>query len=128
MADLRIHLPGALDPKKAGSNLSKTLRKKVSEGITRKVGRNINGLRQLDVTRLNAELKLGTDLKLGTEFREIKFREIKWMNLNTDLRLGTDLKLGTEFREIRFREIGFREVRWMNFGDLNLNCELNFDW
>jgi len=116
MAGIRIHLPGALDPERAGSNLSKTLRRKVSEGITRKVERNINGLRQLNVTPFDASLKLGTEFR-EIKFREIEFREVGWMDF--------EKPFGKQFKVRQLKVKAFdAELR---FGDLDLNAELDFN-
>jgi hypothetical protein len=127
MANLKIHLPRELDPNAAPDGLTKMLREKVSEGITRKVARNVNGLRQLNVTPFDASLKL------GTEFRDIKFRDIEWMDFDRPLKrtkqrpFDASLRMRTEFREIKFREIKFREIKFREIEWMDLNAELNFD-
>ena len=116
MANLRIHLPREIDPGAAKNNLTRMLREKVSEGITRKVARNVSSLRQLNVRPFDAELRLegldfnrpfGRQLKVkpfdaGLDFNKPFGKQLKVKPFNANLKPG--------------------------FADLDLNAELNFDY
>ncbi len=114
----------------AGDSLTTMLRRVVCDGITRKVSKNINAIRNLDMSNL----AIG-DLNFNWNLRQLKSTPIGG-DLNFDWNLpqvkttpiGGDLNLNyatiDELPQLKTGPISCN----LDLGGLNLKAELVFDW